>query len=90
MRASRNAVTTPNPALTGTPAGTVTFYDNGAVIAGSLTTLSSAGMANYPANLSVGAHRLTAVFTIGMMPADRIAITVIVMTNSMSVQPRKE
>ena len=56
-------VTTPNPALTGTPAGTVTFYDNGAVIAGSLTTLSSAGMANYSANLPIGTHRLTAVFT---------------------------
>ena len=47
----------------GIPAGTVTFYDNGAVLAGSTTAVSGAGTANFIAVLPAGPHRLTAAFT---------------------------
>jgi uncharacterized protein (TIGR03437 family) len=56
-------VTTPAPAITGAPAGTVTFYDNGSAIAGSTTTLTSGRTATFAAVFAIGGHTLTAVFT---------------------------
>jgi uncharacterized protein (TIGR03437 family) len=46
----------------GTLAGIVTFNENGTAIAGSTTTLSAGGTANFVATLDGGPHRLTAVF----------------------------
>jgi uncharacterized protein (TIGR03437 family) len=56
-------VTTPSPATSGVPAGTVTFYDNGAPLLGGLATLNSAGTASFVTSLPVGSHRISAAFT---------------------------
>ena len=56
-------VTTPTPATTGVPAGTVTFYDNGTALPGSTGTVSAGGIATFNASLQPGAHRLSAQFT---------------------------
>lgn len=56
-------VTTPSPALTGAPVGTVTFYDNGTAIGGGPVAVSSGGTANLLAILSSSSNRLSAVFT---------------------------
>jgi uncharacterized protein (TIGR03437 family) len=55
-------VTTPSPATTGAPVGTVTFYANGFPLSGS-TPLGSGGTASLTTVLGVGGNTLTAVFT---------------------------
>lgn len=60
---SLNATVTTTATGVGSPAGTVTFLDNGVALAGSTTTVSGAGAATFITVLSPGSHRLTAAFT---------------------------
>uniref|UniRef100_Q01VT3 Conserved repeat domain n=1 Tax=Solibacter usitatus (strain Ellin6076) TaxID=234267 RepID=Q01VT3_SOLUE len=55
--------TTPSPATTGVPVGTVTFFDNGTSIPGGTGAVSAGGVATFNASLPPGPHRLTAQFT---------------------------